>query len=160
MNNDNHDVYDNISIDSFDDNNNVYILMRVCFLLRMYIPTIEYIPITWAPTIDIYPPMKLTFPLKMDGWNTSLSYWVSAYFQGANLLLVSGRVLPLPNLDMTSTQRRPAGGHSAFPSEPRSVVRSGKAIGLPSNPKGEPGWVSVEVLLFWDLRRFGNFTVK
>ena len=30
-------------------------------------------------------------PLKMDGWNTSLSYWVSAYFQG-RWLLVSGRV--------------------------------------------------------------------
>ena len=27
----------------------------------------------------------------MDGWNTILSYWVSAYFQGL-LLLVSGRV--------------------------------------------------------------------
>ena len=36
--------------------------------------------------------LKLTFsPLKMDGWNTILSYWVSAYFQGL-LLLVSGRV--------------------------------------------------------------------
>ncbi len=30
-------------------------------------------------------------PLQMDGWNTSLSYWVSAYFQGL-LPLVSGRV--------------------------------------------------------------------
>ena len=28
-----------------------------------------------------YPPRKLTYPLKMDGWNTILSYWVSAYFQ-------------------------------------------------------------------------------
>ncbi len=28
----------------------------------------------------------------MDGWNTSLSYWVSAYFQG-RWLLVSGRCL-------------------------------------------------------------------
>ena len=30
-------------------------------------------------------------PLKMDGWNTILSYWVSAYFQGL-LPLVLGRV--------------------------------------------------------------------
>ena len=30
----------------------------------------------------------------MDAWNTSLSYWVSAYFQGATLLLVSGREIP------------------------------------------------------------------
>ena len=37
------------------------------------------------------PSLKLTWPLKMDGWNTILSYWVSAYFQGL-LLLVSGRV--------------------------------------------------------------------
>ena len=30
------------------------------------------------------PSLKLTAssPLKMDGWNAILSYWVSAYFQG------------------------------------------------------------------------------
>ena len=29
------------------------------------------------------PSLKLRFsPLQMDGWNTILSYWVSAYFQG------------------------------------------------------------------------------
>ena len=30
------------------------------------------------------PSLKLTaiLPLQMDGWNTSLSYWVSAYFHG------------------------------------------------------------------------------
>ena len=29
------------------------------------------------------PSLKLTFsPLKMDGWKTILSFWVSAYFQG------------------------------------------------------------------------------
>ena len=31
-------------------------------------------------------------PLKMDGWNTILSYWDFALFSGANLLLVLGRV--------------------------------------------------------------------
>ena len=31
-------------------------------------------------------------PLKMDGWNTIISYWGPAYFQGL-LLLVSGRVI-------------------------------------------------------------------
>ena len=36
--------------------------------------------------------LKLTIsPLKMDGWNTSLSFWVSAYFQ-VRWLLVLGRV--------------------------------------------------------------------
>ena len=43
---------------------------------------------------EILPSLKLTasLPLKMDGWNTILSYWVEAYFQGL-LLLVSGREL-------------------------------------------------------------------
>ena len=38
------------------------------------------------------PSLKLTFsPLKMDGWNTSLSYLgETAYFQGLRLPLVSG----------------------------------------------------------------------
>ena len=36
-------------------------------------------------------PKTNSSPLQMDGWNTILSYWVSAYFQG-RLLLVSGRV--------------------------------------------------------------------
>ena len=40
------------------------------------------------------PSLKLTasLPLKMDGWNTILSYWGFGLFSGANLLLVSGRV--------------------------------------------------------------------
>ena len=39
---------------------------------------------------------RVTYPLKMDGWNTILSYWgVKAYFQGL-LLLVSGRVVEIP----------------------------------------------------------------
>ena len=29
-------------------------------------------------------------PLKMDGWNTSLSYWVSAYFQGQTVSFKEG----------------------------------------------------------------------
>ena len=38
------------------------------------------------------PLLKLTFShLKMDGWNTIVSFWGPAYFQGL-LLLVSGRV--------------------------------------------------------------------
>ena len=38
------------------------------------------------------PSLKLTCShLKMDGWKTSLSFWVSAYFQ-VLLLLVSGSV--------------------------------------------------------------------
>ena len=36
-------------------------------------------------------PETNSLPLKMDGWNTILSYWVSAYFQ-VLLLLVLGRV--------------------------------------------------------------------
>ena len=38
------------------------------------------------------PSLKLTasLPLKMDGWNTSLSYWGPGLFSGATL--VSGRV--------------------------------------------------------------------
>ncbi len=37
------------------------------------------------------PSLKLTLsPLKMDGWNTILSYWVSAHFQGREMF-VSGR---------------------------------------------------------------------
>ena len=49
------------------------------------------------PMIHPLPSLKLTasLPLKMDGWNTSLSYWVSAYFQG-RWLLVSGRIPPNP----------------------------------------------------------------
>ena len=38
------------------------------------------------------PSLKLTFShLKMDGWNTILSFWGPPYFQGL-WLLVSGRV--------------------------------------------------------------------
>ena len=38
------------------------------------------------------PSLKLTFShLKMDGWNTILSFWDFAYFQ-VRLLLVLGRV--------------------------------------------------------------------
>ena len=44
-------------------------------------------------------------PLKMDGWNTILSYWVSAYFQGC-LLLVSGRVTS--TLQVSSFWRLPS----------------------------------------------------
>ncbi len=48
------------------------------------------------------PSLKLTFsPVKLDGWNTSLSYWVSAYFQGL-WLLVSGSVV-LVNFDLEPT---------------------------------------------------------
>ena len=36
----------------------------------------------------------------MDGWNTILSYWVSAYFQ-VRLLLVSGRVTSIDTLVLT-----------------------------------------------------------
>ena len=50
-------------------------------------------------------------PLKMDGWNTILSYWVSAYFQGRLLLnfgrvsfwSFKGQVLPL---NLSSFERR------------------------------------------------------
>ncbi len=35
--------------------------------------------------------LKLTWPLKMDGWNISF-LWGPGLFSGANLLLVSGRV--------------------------------------------------------------------
>ncbi len=43
---------------------------------------------------DLLPSLKLTasLPLKMDGWNTILSYWGPGLFSGANLLLVSGMV--------------------------------------------------------------------
>ena len=44
-------------------------------------------------------PKTNSSPLQMDGWNTILSYWVSAYFQGL-LLLVSGRV-SIGSLGMT-----------------------------------------------------------
>ena len=36
--------------------------------------------------------LKLTWHLKMDGWNTILSFWENAYFQG-RLLLVLGSVI-------------------------------------------------------------------
>ena len=32
-------------------------------------------------------------PLKMDGWNTILSYWVSAYFQGRTVSFREGKLL-------------------------------------------------------------------
>ena len=53
------------------------------------------------------PSLKPTQPLKMDGWKTILSYWVSAYFTGANLLLVFGSVPPtyshgIPHKDITT----------------------------------------------------------
>ena len=41
----------------------------------------------WMDTL----PETNSSPLKMDGWNTILSYWGPAYFQG-RLLLVSRRV--------------------------------------------------------------------
>ena len=53
----------------------------------------------------------------MDGWNTSLSYWVSAYFQGL-WPLVSGRVSPLnwrlARRDWTSTGSVSKGGFGGF----------------------------------------------
>ncbi len=48
---------------------------------------------------EIALPETNSSPLKMDGWNTILSYWFSAYFQGL-LLLVSGRV-PIFWVDQT-----------------------------------------------------------
>ncbi len=36
------------------------------------------------------PSLKLTCLLKMDGWNTILSYWVSAYFQGRTVSFREG----------------------------------------------------------------------
>ena len=37
--------------------------------------------------------LKLTYPLKIGGWETILSFWDPAYFQG-RWLLVLGRVVP------------------------------------------------------------------
>ena len=34
------------------------------------------------------PSLKLTWHLKMDGWNTILSFWVPAYFQGRKTLVL------------------------------------------------------------------------
>ena len=30
------------------------------------------------------PALKLTYPLKINGWNTIISFWGPAYFPGAN----------------------------------------------------------------------------
>ena len=68
--------------------------------MKVNIPVIVMDCVGMEALTDLYrnsrrhiPSLKLTFShLKMDGWNTILSYWVSAYFQG-RLLLVSGRVL-------------------------------------------------------------------
>ena len=61
-----------------------------------------------------YPPWNLTQPLKMDGWNTILSYWVSAsFFRGyvsfregtvsytyIQLLSLDSSMLPSSSLDL------------------------------------------------------------
>ena len=36
----------------------------------------------WHGISKITLPKTNSSPLQMDGWNTILSYWVSAYFQG------------------------------------------------------------------------------
>ncbi len=54
-----------------------YIYMNECFIL-------------YGRLVGTLPETNSS-PLEMDGWNTILSYWVSAYFEG-RLLLVPGRV--------------------------------------------------------------------
>ena len=45
----------------------------------------------------------------MDGWNDTIaSYWVSAYFSGANLLLVSGVVMEIEMVQYIQKQPQPA----------------------------------------------------
>ena len=38
------------------------------------------------------PETNMTSPLKMDGWNTILYYWVSAYFQGRTVSFREGNI--------------------------------------------------------------------
>ena len=45
----------------------------------------------WTET-ETLPETNMTSLLKRDGWNTILAYWVSAYFAGAKMMLVSGSV--------------------------------------------------------------------
>ena len=62
--------------------------------VNLGIPT-KKLRISWvmSPQSSTLPETNMTSPLKMDGWKTILSYWVSAYFQGRLLLLlVSGSV--------------------------------------------------------------------
>ena len=42
-----------------------------------------------------FPSLKLTasLPLKMDGWNTILSFWVSVTFQGRTVKLQGGYII-------------------------------------------------------------------
>ena len=46
--------------------------------------------------LQVLPSLKLTFsPLKMDGWNTIVSSWVSAYFQGRAVSFREGTIWDL-----------------------------------------------------------------
>ena len=60
--------------------------------VNLGIPT-KKLRISWVMSLQssTLPETHIFSPLKMDGWNTILSYWVSACFQ-VRLLLVSGSV--------------------------------------------------------------------
>ena len=61
--------------------------MKVTFIIEHHGES--YFPVEIFFLGDITPP-KFNIALKMDGWNTILSYWVSVTFQGRTVKLREG----------------------------------------------------------------------
>ena len=75
--------------------------LQILTAVKLALPNTEFFPMrtNWKTKFQcnfakgrVWHSLKLTYPLKMDGLKTILSFWGPAYFQGL-LLLVSGRLI-------------------------------------------------------------------
>ena len=115
-------------------------------------------------TNHLHPP-KQTWNLKMDPWKRRflletiisrfhVNFWGCIIFLG-HPSIPSFIIPPWPQLNVPD----PLEATQPFPASREALFGQARPLGG-RRTRGSPGWVSVEVLLFWDLRWFGNFIVK